>query len=249
MSDWQQACFERPVLSRIPGIPAVSELRTQKENLMNEAGPAVPGGWKTSQVYAMAVVCLIVGLALGYLFRGSASRPARSSQAQAGPSAVAAAGTQPQMPSLEDMKRMADKQAEPLLARLKTDPKNSVLLNEIGTVYKATHQFKEAAEYYQKALESDPRNVAARTDLASCLFYEGDADGAIKQLQQSLSYDPKDANSLFNLGMIRMQAKKDSNGAVAAWQQLLKLNPTLAADKKSAVEKLIAEARKHKPGE
>jgi len=210
---------------------------------MKEAESGVAGGWKTSQVYAMAVVCLIVGLALGYLFRGSASRSSLPSQAQAASSAAAPAGAPPQMPSLEDMKHMADKQAEPLLAKLKTDPKNSALLNQIGTLYKATHQFKEAAGYYQKALDSDPKNVAARTDLASCLFYEGDADGALKELQQSLSYDPKDANSLFNLGMIRMQAKNDPNGAVTAWQQLLKLNPTLAEDKKAAVEKLIAQAQ------
>ena len=144
---------------------------------------------------------------------------------------------------------MADKKAEPLLEKLKADPRNSDLLNQIGTLYKATHQFKEAEGYFQKALDVDPKNVGARTDLASCLFYEGDADGAIKQLEQSLTYDPKDANSLFNLGMIRMQAKNDSKGAVAAWQQLLKSNPKLAEDKKAAVEKLIAQARQPKVAE
>jgi cytochrome c-type biogenesis protein CcmH/NrfG len=214
---------------------------------MSDAEPVAPGGWKTSQVYAMAVVCLLVGLALGYLFRGSASRAAQPSQAPVASSA--SAGAQPKMPSLEDMKHMADKQAEPLLTKLKKDPNNSELLNQIGTLYKATHQFKQAAEYYQKALDSDPKNVSARTDLASCLFCEGDADGALQQLQKSLSYDPKDANSLFNLGIIRLQAKNDPNGAVTAWQQLLKLNPTLADDKKAAVEKLITQAQKREPGD
>jgi cytochrome c-type biogenesis protein CcmH/NrfG len=208
---------------------------------MTEAEPVVPGGWKTSQVYAIAVLCLVVGLALGYLFRGSASSATPPSQTQAASST--SAGTPPQMPSLEEMKHMADKQAEPLLTKLKTDPNNAALLNQIGTLYKATHQFKEAAGYYQKALDSDPKNVAARADLASCLFYEGDADGALQQLRQSLSYDPRDANSLFNLGIIRLQAKNDPTGAVSAWQQLLKLNPTLADDKKAAVEKLIAQAQ------
>jgi len=165
------------------------------------------------------------------------------------PATADAPTAHPQMPSLEDMKRMADKKAEPLLAKLKTDPNNSDLLNQIGTLYKATHQFKEAAGYYQKAIDVEPKNVAARTDLASCLFYQGDADGAIHQLQQSLRYDPKDANSLFNLGMIRLQAKNDPSGAVTAWQQLLKLNPMLAEDKKAAFEKLIAQARKTKPNE
>jgi cytochrome c-type biogenesis protein CcmH/NrfG len=211
----------------------------------NAEQPDVHRGWTTTQVYAMAAICLTIGLVLGYLFRGSAFRPDPTSQATQIP-ATAGAPTQPQMPSLEDMKRMADKKAEPLLAKLKTDPNNSDLLNQIGTLYKATHQFKEAAGYFQRAVDADPKNVAARTDLASCLFYQGDADGAINQLQQSLRYDPKDANSLFNLGMIRLQAKNDPSGAVTAWQQLLKLNPNLAEDKKAAVEKLIAQARKTK---
>jgi cytochrome c-type biogenesis protein CcmH/NrfG len=215
--------------------------------MANAAEPEASQGWRTRQVYAMAVLCLAIGLVLGYLFRGSASRSAPTTLPAQIPSAAGApAAAQPHMPSMEDMKRMADKKAEPLLAKLKTDPNNSDLLNQIGTLYKATHQFKEAAGYFQKAIDANPENVAARTDLASCLFYEGDADGAIKQLQQSLRYDPKDANSLFNLGMIRMQAKNDPSGAVTAWQQLLKLNPTLSEDKKAAVQKLIAQARRPK---
>jgi len=211
--------------------------------MSDEAASPTPG-WKSSQVYAMAAICLLLGVTLGYLFHGSQSQPATKPASPDASSAASAAHSQ--MPSLEDMKRMADKQAQPLLAKLKTDPNNSDLLNQIGMIYKSTHQFKDAAEYYQKALDADPKNVAARTDLASCLFYEGDADGAIKQLEQSLSYDPKDANSLFNLGMIRLQAKNDPDGAIAAWQRLLKLNPKLADDKKTAVEKMIAEAQKRK---
>jgi len=218
--------------------------------MVNEAEAGVSRGWRTSQVYSMAAICLLIGLALGYFFRGSASRSAPSTSvstvaAEARVSSVA----QPKMPSLDDMKHMADKKAEPLLAQLKKDPNNSQLLNKIGTLYKATHQFKDAAGYFQKAIAADPKNVAARTDLASCLFYDGDADGALQQLQQSLNYDPKDVNSLFNLGMIRLQAKNDPSGAVTAWQQLLKLNPTLTEDKKAAVQKLIAEARKPKVSE
>lgn len=195
----------------------------------------------------MAVICLVLGGALGYLFRGSASRPVQASTPTSQPTANGAAGMgmPQQMPSLDDMKRMADKQAEPLLEKLKNDPNNSSLLNQLGTLYKVTHQFKQAEDYYQKAVKADPKNVAARTDLATCLYYEGDVDGAVRLLKESLQYDPKDANTLFNLGLIEWQAKKDSNGAVSAWQQLLKSNPKLATDKKAAVEKLIAQAKQH----
>jgi len=202
--------------------------------------------WKTAQVYTMAAVCLVIGLVLGYLFRGSETAKSPDARGAAASTAPASSSPAAHMPTLEDMKHMADTKAEPLLAKLKTDPKNADLLNQLGTIYKSTHQFQQAAGYYQKAIDADPKNVPARTDLASCLFYQGDADGALQQLQQALALDPKDANSLFNLGIIRLQAKNDPNGAVEAWRKLLKLNPTLPQEKKDTVEKLIAEAQQQK---
>jgi cytochrome c-type biogenesis protein CcmH/NrfG len=193
--------------------------------------------WQVWQVYTMAAICLMMGLLVGYLARGSASFNS-APEAQQNPSASAAPQ---QMLSLEDMKRMADKQVEPLLAKLKTDPNNADLLNQVGTIYRMTHQFQTAASYYQKSLQVNPSNVGARTDLASCMYYEGDVDGAIAQLEKSLSYDPKHAGTLFNLGLIRWKGKSDAAGAVAAWDKLLKYYPDY--DHKETVQKLIAEAR------
>jgi cytochrome c-type biogenesis protein CcmH/NrfG len=194
--------------------------------------------WQAGQVYVMAAVCLVVGVLVGYLVRGSAS--VASTDAQPSTSAGTAA---PQMPSLDDMKRMADKQVEPLLAKLKSDPSNSDLLNQVGTIYRMTHQFDTAASYYQKALQANPKNVGARTDLASCMYYQGDVDGAIAQLEKSLTYDPKHAGTLFNLGLIRWKGKSDAAGAIAAWDKLLKYYPNY--ENKDAVKNLIAEAQNH----
>lgn len=214
-----------------------------KTNAELTAGSA----WQATQVYAMAIICLAVGLATGYLFRGSqppaaAMPPASNSQSGVQPSAPAT-GMAAQMPSLDQMKQMADKKAEPLLEKLKTSPNDSKLLIQVGNIYMATHQFKEAATYFDKSLQVDPKNVAIRTEMASSLYYTGDVDGAIRQLQQSLQYDPKDANSLFNLGLIKWQGKKDSKGALAAWQELLKANPQLDVDRKVKVKKRIAEVQ------
>jgi len=199
--------------------------------------------WPAWQVYVMAVVCLAVGVLVGYLARGSAPvATTPTNVAQASAAQPAAADSAPQkMPSLEDMKRMADKQAEPLLAKLKTDPNNAELLNQIGNLYRMTHQFQDAATYYNKALEINPKNVGARTDLASCMFYQGDIDGAIAQLEKSLTYDPKHAGTLLNLGVVRWKGKGDATGAIASWNQLLKYYPNF--DNKEVVEQLIAEAK------
>lgn len=195
--------------------------------------------WRPWQAYVMAVICLLVGVLFGYLVRGSTPVATVPAPAQASP---AASESEP-MPSLDDMKRMADKQAEPILAKLKTDPNNADLLNEAGNIYRMTHQFQLAASYYEKSLAANPKNVGPRTDLASCLYYEGDVDGAIAQLERSLTYDPKHAGTLLNLGLIRWKGKGDAPGAIEAWRQLLKANPDFK--EKDMVQKLIAQAKAH----
>ncbi len=200
--------------------------------------------WKPAQVYVMAGICLLIGLAVGYFVRGSASpapQVVSSETAVQSPQAAPAAGEQQRMPTLDEMKQMADKQAEPLLAKLKTDPNHADLLNQIGTVYRLTHQFRTAIDYYQKSLAINPKNVGARTDMASCMYYLGDVDGALAELNKSLSYDPKHAGTLINLGIIEWKGKNDADGAIAAWQKLLKLNPDF--ENKELVERLIAEAQ------
>ena len=213
----------------------------------NQPGGAVStqGAWQAKHVYVMAAVCLVVGLFVGYLLRGSSS-PQSAVATSPTPAPTKSKG---QMPSIEQMKHMADKQAEALMAKLEDKPNDPALLIQIGDIYKSAHQFKEAADYYGKSLEANPKDVAVRTDMASCLFYSGDPDGALAQLSQSLQYDPADANTLFNVGMIKLRGKKDAKGALAAWQQLLDKNPKLDSQRKTAVQKLIAEAKMKPPRE
>lgn len=207
--------------------------------MTSQSSDSTNASWQPKLVYGMAAVCLLLGLSIGYLLRGSES-PA--SAAQGVPLQPQSGVAQP--PSLEQMKAMADKKAEPLLEQLKKDPKNKDLLLRVAYFYKSAHQFKDAAQYLQQALELDPQNVGVRTERASCLYYDGDVDGALAELQQSLKITPSDANSLFNLGMIRLNGKQDSAGAISAWQELLKTHPDL--DKKAIVEQMISEARQRK---
>ncbi len=201
--------------------------------------------WTPVQTYFMAGVCLLIGVLVGYLARGSAKPTARatpaSSQMQQAAAAPPSGMGQQRMPTLDDMKRMADKQAEPLLAKLKADPKNVDLLNKTALTYKAAHQFKDAIIYFQKALDVDPKNVPIRTDMASCMYYMGDVDGALAELDKALTYDPKHPGTLMNIGIIKWQGKNDVNGAIAAWQTLLKLNPNFP--QKAVIEHLISEAK------
>jgi cytochrome c-type biogenesis protein CcmH/NrfG len=216
--------------------------------MANEAseGSAASPSLPSSEAYGMAIICLLIGLVIGYLIPAWPSALTATHAASSVAPAVVAPRPAVSMssghiPTLDEMKHMADKQAQPLLDKLKSDPKSSDVLAQLGAIYHMTHQFKLAADYYNKAVELDPKNVALRNKLASSLYRDGDVDSAIAQLNQALIYDPKDANSLFNLGMIRMQGKKDGKGALAAWQRLLKSNPQLSADRKAQVQKLMAD--------
>ena len=141
---------------------------------------------------------------------------------------------------VEQLKQLADKQAAPTLEELKSDQNNTTLLMKAGAIYYSMRQYREADTYYGKAVQADEKNVAFRVKLAASIYSSGDADGAIAELNRALSYDPKDADALFDLGLIRLQGKQDGKGALAAWQQLLKSNPQLSADHKATVEKLMA---------
>jgi cytochrome c-type biogenesis protein CcmH/NrfG len=205
-------------------------------------------GWQARQAYAMAVFCLLAGLAMGYFLRGSQSPDSKASAASERTSAhgASAAVTQtPAMPSMEQMRQMADAKAGPLLEQLKHDPRNAGLLVQVGNIYKATHQFKQAAEYYGQSLKIEPNN-AVRVEMASCLHYTGDANGALEQLTLVLKSEPHNINALFNQGMIRWQAQHDAAGALASWEALLRTNPDLDAEKRAQVEHLMAEIQQPK---
>lgn len=205
--------------------------------------------WKPMQAYLLAAVCLVVGLPVGYLLRGSspevatAAVEATAPQMPVAPASASAApnGMPHGVPSMDDMKKMADKKADPLLAKLKTDPNNATLLNQIGIVYRSAHQFKEAQKYFEQSLQIDPKNADIRADMAACMFYEGDVDGALAQLDKALTYNPKHPGALMNIGLIKWQSKNDVPGAVASWEKLLKLNPDFP--QKAQVQHMISDAQ------
>jgi tetratricopeptide (TPR) repeat protein len=202
----------------------------------------------------MCTVCLAVGILAGYLLRGSAATTAAARPVATQPNIhstpVANASNQPssnaahKMPSLDDMKRMADEKAAPALEKLNADKKNPQLANQVGLIYENAHQFKQAAEYFELSLQNDPKNLAVRADYASCLYYTGDVDGAIAQLNKSLVYDPKHAGTLMNLGIIKWKGKNDVDGAVAEFRKVLQYHPDFP--QKDMVEHMITQANQMK---
>jgi cytochrome c-type biogenesis protein CcmH/NrfG len=211
----------------------------QSQSTTNSASAS--GVWTGTQAYVLAVFCLLLGVALGYLFRGSASPAAQASAT--GAAAEQGSGVhQQQQPDANAQAALAQA-AAPLLDAVNKDPKDYDSLVKLGDLFYDGKQFPNAIEYYQRALAIHPENPDVRTDMGTAYWYNGDADKAIAELQTSLKYRPGHPQTLFNLGWVRWQGKTDPKGAVEAWEELLKANPEYP--QRQQVEQYIAKAKEH----
>jgi cytochrome c-type biogenesis protein CcmH/NrfG len=124
---------------------------------------------------------------------------------------------------------------------LKTDPNNLNALVSLGNLYFDGNLYQKAIDVYSRALKINPRDADVRTDMA--IMYRGvkDYDRAVKELQEAAAADPKHANSRFNLGIILLHDKKDFKGAVVAWEDYLKVDPT--GERAEMVRKQIQELK------
>jgi tetratricopeptide (TPR) repeat protein len=196
--------------------------------------------WTLKQASILACICLMVGIAGGWLIRGWQS-PAAS-----GPSAPAAAAmggnAASQAPSPARLREMADAQVAPMVEKLKSDANNPDLLTSIGNVYYDAQQYSIAVDYYARALKAKPADAAVRTDMATAYWYMGNADTALAEFNKALTYAPNNPNTLFNRGLVKWKGKADGAGAVADWEKLLAVAPNYQA--KDKVEEMLAEVKK-----
>ncbi len=201
------------------------------------AEPEPPVLWSNAQVYGLSIICLAVGLAIGYLIRVPAS--ANSSAGHVPSSDPAASMGQV---TVEQLKHMADKKAEPLLAELREKPTDAALLAKIGDTYFTAKQYRAAQEYFERSL-AIKKDAVVLNQSSFAAYALGDEDKAIAALNQALEIDPRNRNALFNLGMLQWHVKSDPKAAIAAWEKLLKVHPD--DPDRARVEKLIERARLH----
>ncbi len=205
--------------------------------------------WTSTQAYVLAAFCLVLGVTLGYLFRGSAS-PTRGTADASTKSASVAQGTSGEasaQPDAAQSKEMLERAAAPLLDALKKNRNDFDSIVQLGNLYYDSKQYTQAIEYYSQALKIQPRNADVVTDMGTAYWYTGDADKAIAEFKNSLQMRPNHAGTLFNLGVVEWQGKADPAAAIVSWQQLLKANPDYPH--KQQVEDFIAKAKQHIKGQ
>jgi cytochrome c-type biogenesis protein CcmH/NrfG len=177
---------------------------------------------------------VLLGVIVGYIIGVGQAAPGAATSAAASVTPAA-----PSTPAVSTVVNEAELQAyRDILA---SDPKNVKAAVELANKLYDAGRYAEAIPYYQQAVALDPKNANANTDLGTALYYAGRPDDALVQLGKSLEVDPKHGQTLYNIGIIKRDAKKDPKGAVEAWERLLRVNPDYPDA--ARVRTLIAETK------
>ena len=154
---------------------------------------------------------VIVGYMLGVSRTGAGSLPVTASTATASAPQASAVVTEQELQGWRNV--------------LASDPKNVRANVELANRLYDAGRYTDAIPYYQQAFTLDAKNVSVSTDLATALYYAGRADEALAQFDRSLAIDPKHGQTLFNIGIVKRDGRKDATGAIAAWERLLSTVP------------------------
>lgn len=117
------------------------------------------------------------------------------------------------------------KEAETLAALLRNDPDNLRALIKLGNIYFDIGRNEDAVTTYRRALALDPGNADVRTDMGICLRRLNKTEEAIEAFEKSIDSNPHHYQSRYNLGLVLLHEKNDLQGALEAWEGLLKAVP------------------------
>ncbi len=96
---------------------------------------------------------------------------------------------------------------------------------ENGVVSEKLGKFRDAAQFYQGAIDVDPQHLGARTNLARLFLISGAPDRALDLIAPAIAKHPDDAELLSVRAAARMQ-QKDSSGGEADAKRAVDLDPT-----------------------
>lgn len=186
------------------------------------------------ETIATAVIFLAVGFLAGYITDAQLNWKARQKTASplmppeappGGSSPAPAGGANPQglpegHPPIDNAAIL--KQLQEMAAQ---NPKDPEIRLKLANFLYDQKQYTQSIEWYQRALELDPKNVNARTDLGTAYFYTGRSQDALREYRKSLEIDPQHEPTLLNTIVVNIEGTHDLAAAQKAWDQLHNLNP------------------------
>jgi len=149
-----------------------------------------------------------------------------------------------------DRGRMAEEQGrtqmlQALMDKVRQDPNDAAAWIQLGHLHFDRNSIPEAIEAYENALALEPNNAPVRTDLGIMYRRANRPEDAVREFDRAIAVDPKLENPYFNKGIVLLHDMGDREGAIRAWEALLRINPTAMAPNGQSVDQLIMHYREH----
>ncbi len=109
--------------------------------------------------------------------------------------------------------------------RLAQNPNDFLLLSDLGNLHFEIQDFPGAIGYYERALAIAPDDANIRTDLGTALYYSDSPAEALAEFERSLELEPGHPQTLFNMGVVLLESRNDTEGAIELWERLIEMNP------------------------
>ena len=196
-----------------------------------------------SESIVFAIAGTLFGLIAGWVIGTQQGSVQVVSSAVSAPApAVAAQNSAPpaSRPALDE------NQVAPLKAIAENDKNNIKSRSQLGDLYFDAGRYPDAMKWYEEALALNPKDANVSTDLAICYYYTDQAERALKQLSTSIAIDPKHTKTWLNLGVVRAFGTQDLSGAIAAWEEVLKLAP--GSEEATSAQRMLDNLKAAHPG-
>lgn len=189
------------------------------------AKQTTPEGFvKKETTLIVALVAVVAGFLGGTIYSAFQSGPTTTVQTGP-PSGVPQQQSQP-------APNFSNQQATQILSleqEVAVNPTNVRAWIQLGNVYFDTNNYSKAIRAYKKSLELSPDNPNVLTDLGVMYRRNGQSDKALEAFNRAIAVDPTHEQSRFNKGIVLNYDMRDREGAIKAWEDLLKVNPNAMA--------------------
>ena len=180
---------------------------------------------KKEMMLIVALIALVVGFLGGIFYSAFQSGPTGRVQTASAPAG-------PPQQQQQSQANLSNEQAKNILSleqEVAINPTNGDAWTQLGHVYFDTQNFAKAIRAYEKSLELSPNNPNVLTDLGVMYRRNGQPEKALEKFDMAIAIAPNHEQSRFNKGIVLRYDMNDREGAVKAWEELLRVNPSATA--------------------
>ncbi|MBW2601956.1 MAG: tetratricopeptide repeat protein, partial [Deltaproteobacteria bacterium] len=130
--------------------------------------------------------------------------------------------------------------------KVASNPDDGKAWNELGHLYLNERQPKQGIQAFKKFLELNPNDSHAWNDLGIMYRQNKQPAEAVAAFDKAIEIEPRSEEPRYRKATVLMQDLKDPEGAIKAWEELLKVNPSAMLGNGQSLTGMIERMKKLK---